>query len=159
MGILVGRPPRSPHQQQIIHQEGNVKKMYERQDDLKKMFEWGVPVHKIAQNFGVNRNSVFRVLHELGLKKYEYLERQYEKVRQNRVAEIEEKYKDSEYCVMDIDRELMTQLIMQDLTIPEIQTRLKKYTYEQVYDTILVDYEYNKLYRQHGQKKIKKVRY
>lgn len=159
MGILVGRQPRSPQQQEIIHQEGNVKKMYERKDDLMKMFEWGVPIHKIAKNFGVNRNSVFRMLDELGLKKYEHIKNQREAVRQKRLDEIEAKYKDSEYCVMDIDRELMTQLIMQDLTIPEIQQRLKKYTYEQVYDTILVDYEYNKLYRQHGQKKIKKVRY
>ena len=160
MGVLVGRPMSAADRQEIDHRKGgNVEKMFERKDDLRKMFEWGVPIQKIAQNFGVDRNSVFYVLHELGIKKYEHIKKAREARHRQKREEIEARYKDSEYCVMDIDRELMMQLIMQDLTIPEIHERLKKYTYEQIYDTILVDYEYNKLYRQHGQKKIRKVRY
>lgn len=158
MGILVGRPQKSPKDKSITHQEGNTKKMFEKKDDVKKMFEWGVPINRIAQNFGVNRNSVFRILDELGLKKYDFLQKERESKHQRRRTEIETKYKDTDYCVMNIDRDTMTQLIMQDLTIPEIHSQLKNYTYEQIYDTILVDYKYNKLYRQHGQKKIKKVR-
>jgi hypothetical protein len=53
----------------------------------------------------------------------------------------------------------MISLIEQDLTIPQIAERFTAYTYEQVYDTILCDIEYNNLYRKHGQLKIKKVKY
>ena len=48
------------------------------------------------------------------------------------------------------------ELILKDLTIPQIHDELPSFTYEQVYDTILCDSEYNALYRKHGQLKVKK---
>lgn len=54
------------------------------------------------------------------------------------------------------DGEMPNGLIKQDLTIPQIAEKLPKYTYEQIYDTILCDLEFNTLYRKHGQLKIKK---
>ena len=50
----------------------------------------------------------------------------------------------------------MNGLILEDLTIPQIAERLPQYSYEQIYDTILCDQEFNNLYRRHGQKKIRK---
>lgn len=66
------------------------------------------------------------------------------------------KYKDEPFKCVSIDRELMNGLILEDLTIPQIAERLPQYSYEQIYDTILCDLEFNNLYRRHGQKKIRK---
>ena len=47
-------------------------------------------------------------------------------------------------------------MILADLTINQIAEALPAFTYEQIYDTILCDYEFKPLYRQHGQIKAKK---
>lgn len=66
-------------------------------------------------------------------------------------------YKDGGYKqIIDIDREKLTNLIKLDLTIPQIKEAFPDNTYEEIYDTILCDDEFNALYRQHGQKKVKK---
>ena len=59
-------------------------------------------------------------------------------------------------CVVELPREQVIQLIEQDLTIPQIHERLPQFTYDQIYDTFSADIEYNKLYRKHGQLKVKK---
>ena len=58
--------------------------------------------------------------------------------------------------IVHIDREKLTNLIKLDLTIPQIKEAFPDNTYEEIYDTILCDDEFNALYRQHGQKKVKK---
>lgn len=58
--------------------------------------------------------------------------------------------------IVEFDRAKMRSLIEADLTIPQIAETMPEYTYEQIYDTILCDSEYNALYRRHGQLKVKK---
>lgn len=60
--------------------------------------------------------------------------------------------------IVELDRQKTLSLISADLTIPQIADAMPEYTYEQIYDTILCDYEYNTLYRKHGHLKAKKVR-
>ena len=70
------------------------------------------------------------------------------------------KYKDGDYQVIDLaeeQREELRKKIEIDLTIPQIAETMDGYTYEQVYDTILCDSEFNPLYRKHGQLKVKKI--
>ena len=56
------------------------------------------------------------------------------------------------------ERDKMRELILQDLTIPQLSEHFKEYEYDELYDTIQFDGEFNKLYRQHGQLKVKKQR-
>ena len=65
-------------------------------------------------------------------------------------------YKDEPYKIVQLDRDRVRKMIEADMTIPQIAEQLNELTYEQVYDTILCDYEFNPLYRQHGQLKAKK---
>lgn len=58
-----------------------------------------------------------------------------------------------------LDRTKMTQLIADGLIMPEIAKHFPEYTYEQVYDTILCDEEYNAAYRANGQKKLVRNRH
>ena len=60
-------------------------------------------------------------------------------------------YKDDDFKVVPLDRQRMRDLIARDLTLPEIAQAMPEYSYEQLYDTVLCDEEYNRLYRQHGQ--------
>ena len=60
--------------------------------------------------------------------------------------------------IVGLDREKTLALIAADMTIPQIADAMPEYTYEQIYDTILCDSEYNALYRKHGQLKVKKAR-
>ena len=50
----------------------------------------------------------------------------------------------------------MKEHILRGETIPQIAEQMSQYSYEQVYDTILCDPEFNELYRRHGQTKVKK---
>ena len=56
------------------------------------------------------------------------------------------------------ERDKMRELILQELTIPQLSEHFKEYEYDELYDTIQFDGEFNKLYRQHGQLKVKKQR-
>jgi hypothetical protein len=64
------------------------------------------------------------------------------------------RYKDEPYKCVNMDREVMRNYILSDLTIPQISEKMPEYSYEQVYDTILCDREFNSLYRRHGQLKL-----
>lgn len=65
-------------------------------------------------------------------------------------------YKDDDFKVVPLDRQRMRDLIARDLTLPEIAQAMPEYSYEQLYDTVLCDEEYNRLYRQHGQLRLVK---
>jgi hypothetical protein len=118
-------------------------------------------LRRLAENFGVNRGTVSRALYEWKVcesgGKYALKDRNEKRKKSKAAREI--KYKDEEFKIVSIPRDEMISLIEQDLTIPQIAERFAAYTYEQVYDTILCDIEYNNLYRKHGQLKIKKVKY
>ncbi len=48
--------------------------------------------------------------------------------------------------------------ILMDMTIPQIADVLTEFSYNEVYDTILCDIEFNRHGRQHAQKKLLKHR-
>lgn len=145
MGILLGRPPLSVSNTSKIDLE-------EKKDDILKMYEWGVPERRMALNVGCDRATLIRWLHRWGVKHSAFIER-LENQRKPTT------YKDGDYDVPDdIDRVKLKGLIEQDLTIPQIAEIFSEYAYEQVYDTIYTDAELNRLYRKHGQKKIKKMK-
>lgn len=150
LGVLVGRPPGSssgPH-----CDDETKKKIIEQ-------WNWGVPLRRLAENFKIDRNTLDRWLDAWGLKDVSYLSKQKAKSRKEAISHRKTLYKEAdEFCVVDLPREVVRDLIMQDLTIPEIHKKLDKYTYEQIYDTIFCDYEFNNLYREHGQKILTKKR-
>jgi DNA invertase Pin-like site-specific DNA recombinase len=146
LGVLVGRPPGT--------------KADEPQADIDKekfieQYRWGVPERRLAQNFGIDRNTVQRWLHRWGVK----ASKRFEREEASRDAERKLLYKEDNYRVIkDIDRDKIIKLITLDLTIPQIAEQLDGFTYEEVYDTILCDDVFNPLYRKHGQLKVRKKR-
>lgn len=148
MGVLVGRP---------LSDTLEVKDNFEKQKELiLEQYKWGVPLHRIASNFGTTRNTVDRMLFAWGVK--DYNAGWYKRVREKRNKEAREarliRYKDEPYKCVNMDREVMRDYILSDLTIPQISEKMPEYSYEQVYDTILCDREFNSLYRRHGQLKL-----
>ncbi len=147
MGVLLGRPVNESYSEPVSFSK-------EDEEKIKEQYKWGVPERRLAENFGVDRNTIARWLHRWGLKHSAYIEklektdrerRQLNSVWQGRTAE-------------GIDMERLTQLVEADLTIPQIAELFPEYTYEQVYGTILMDTKLNPLYRKHGQKKVKKIK-
>lgn len=154
MGVLVGRP---------IGRESSTHKLDSEKDKVLEQFKWGVPIRRMAKNFGVDRNTMARFLVRAGaynidpdnaeLRKLK-LQADKEKNRQRNLLS----YKEDGWKCVNIDRGKTVELIVQDLTIPQIAERMPEYSYEQIYDTILCDSEFNNLYRKHGQLKLVKKR-
>ncbi len=146
-GILLGRPPLSQCSEPVAD-------LSDKKEQVIEQFKWGVPERRLAANFGVGRNTIARWLHRWGVKHSKYIEN-LDKAENARATT----YKDGCYeIVEDLDRERMRKYIDADLTIPQIADNYPEYTYDQVYDTIYCDKEFNLLYRKHGQMKIKKVK-
>ena len=146
-GILLGRPPLSQCSEPVAD-------LSDKKEQVIEQFRWGVPERRLAANFGVDRNTIARWLHRWGVKHSKYIEN-LDKAENARATT----YKDGCYeIVEDLDRERMRKYIDADLTIPQIADNYPEYTYDQVYDTIYCDKEFNLLYRKHGQMKIKKVK-
>lgn len=144
-GILLGRPIGK----QSVESSTDLS---DKKDEVIQQFNWGVPERRLAQNFNCDRNTITRWLHRWGVKHSAFIEKQ-EKARK----ELESIYRKEKYSVVeDIDRDKMKILIEQDMTIPQIADVFSNYSYEQIYDTILCDEEFNPLYRQHAQKKLTK---
>lgn len=144
-GILLGRPIGK------LSQESSTD-LSNKKEEVIQQFEWGVPERRMAKNFNCDRNTITRWLHRWGVKRSTFIEKQ-EKAR-NALNEI---YRKDKYEVVDdIDRVKLKVLIEQDMTIPQIADVFNQYTYQQVYDTILCDNEFNPSYRQHAQKKLTK---
>lgn len=154
MGVLVGRP---------IGRESSTHKLDSEKDKVLEQFKWGVPIRRMAKNFGVDRNTMARFLvradaynidpDNAELRKLK-LQADKEKNRQRNLLS----YKEDGWKCVNIDRDKTVELIVQDLTIPQIAERMPEYSYEQIYDTILCDSEFNNLYRKHGQLKLVKKR-
>lgn len=146
-GILLGRPIGACSDESITD-------LSARKDEVIQQYRWGVPEKRIAANVGCNRNTVTRWLHRWGVKRCKYIENQ-ERARK----ELHRIYQRDKYNVVeDIDRDRLRVLIEQDMTIPQIANVFSQYTYEQLYDTILCDTEFNPLYRKHAQKKLVRKR-
>ena len=150
MGVLVGRPTTDS----LV-----VKDDFEKQKELiLEQYKWGVPLHRIAANFGTTKNTIDRMLFAWGVKDYNagWYKRIKDKRRKEAMNERLVKYKDEPYKCVNMDRKVMRKYIEADLTIPQIAEQMPEYSYEQIYDTILCDSEFNNLYRKHGQLKLVK---
>ena len=152
-GILLGRPPFSKKAVGLRALEDVKEKVIEQ-------YKMGVPVRRLAQNFNTDRNTVTIRLCEWGVydnpSVLEKLKKSQEKSHEKQKGAY---WKDKDLQIIEnYDFNRLKILIEQDLTIPEIHSILKEYTYDQVYDTIYSDKELNVLYRKHGQTKIKGVK-
>lgn len=150
MGVLLGRAPLQSATKQRLKPE--------MLPQLKQMCEWGMTARQIADVFGCNRNTVYFWIQENKIPwkyKSEWTKKQKEKREEDRKLQ----YKDTEIRAVELPREKIIAWIEADMTIPEIHAKLPEYTYEQIYDTFMCDVEFNSLYRQHAQLKIKKRRY
>lgn len=151
LGVLLGRPIG-------VATAFEKNKYMEWRDKVAQMVEWQMSPRQIAAVLGCDRNTVNRIVHrwELG-DKWKYKASDYTANSRAKKPKMPS-YKDTPYAIVELDRALTLQLIMDGLTIPEIAEQMPAYTYEQIYDTILCDSEYNALYRKNGQLKVKKPR-
>ena len=148
LGVLLGRPVGGKTDPDVMCP-------LEQKEQIIEQFNWGVPERRLADNFNIDRNTLARWLHRWGIKQSRMIERQEKQKELDRMN----KYKEGDYQVIDLTDEQRDELrkkIQIDLTIPQIAETMKEYTYEQVYDTILCDAEFNPLYRKLGQKIVRK---
>lgn len=145
-GVLLGRPIGKIQDESTID-------LSSRKEEVIQQFNWGVPERRLAQNFNCDRNTIARWLHRWGVKKSAYIE----KADKSRKA-LNDIYKKEKYKIVDLDRDKVCSMIRMNMTIPQISDVITEFTYEEIYDTILCDEEYNKLYREHAQKKLLKKR-
>lgn len=145
-GILLGRPIGTKSDESTTD-------LSDRKDELIQQYNWGVPERRLASNFGCDRNTIARWLHRWGVKHSRYIEKQ-DKARK----ELDAVYKKDKYNIVELDRDKVRNMILMDMSIPQIADVLTQFTYEEVYDTILCDEEFNTLYRQHAQKTLTKKR-
>lgn len=151
LGVLLGRPIGGKTDPDVMCPP-------EQKEKIIEQYNWGVPERRLAANFNIDRNTLARWLRRWGIKQSQMIERQEKQKELDRMN----KYKEGDYQVIDLTDEQRDELrkkIQIDLTIPQIAETMKEYTYEQVYDTILCDAEFNPLYRKHGQKKVRKGKY
>lgn len=145
-GILLGRPIGTKSIESSTD-------LSDRKEEVIQQFNWGVPERRMAQNFGCDRNTITRWLHRWGVKHSSFIEKQ-EKARK----ELEAVYRKDKYNIVELDRDKVRNMIEMNMSIPQIADVLTDFTYEEIYDTILCDEEFNPLYRQHAQKKLVKKR-
>lgn len=143
MGVLVGRP---------IGKTNDNFEIDNKKDAIIEQYKWGVPLRRIATNFNVNRSTLDRALGRWGIVQT----KAYIKAANTTKKRLNRLYKEDNYKIVKLDRDKCRDLIERDFTIPQIANEFAEYTYEQVYDTILCDEEFNLLYRKHGQLKVKK---
>jgi DNA invertase Pin-like site-specific DNA recombinase len=152
MGVLLGRPIG------VCNSE-EAQKYGEWKDRLRQMVEWQMQPRQIADVIGCDRNTVSRLVMRFGFgKDWKYKTEWANKEGSQRAVERKPTYKDEPYKVVSLDREKVRRMIEADMTIPQIAEEMREFTYEQIYDTILCDAEFNPLYRSHGQLKVRKGR-
>ncbi len=148
-GVLLGRPigrASSPE----CH------KLYSRKDEVIQQFRWGVPIRRLAKNFGVDRNTVARVLIDWGERDSdvngELLRASRQKDKEEIRRRAEQRYKDEDYKIVPVDERKMIEAIKTGKTLPIIAKEyFPEYSYEQIYDTVLCSDIFNPLYRDFGQ--------
>lgn len=145
-GVLLGRPVGRRTDEQKL-------KLNDVKEDVIYQYRLGVPERRLAENFGVDRNTIMKNLHYWGIKKNKRFDRE-EKAKR----EFYRTYQRKTFNIVELDREKVKNMILMDMTIPQIADVLTEFSYNEVYDTILCDIEFNRLYRQHAQKKLVKRR-
>lgn len=152
MGVLLGRPP-------CALADERKRKLFKKKEQLVKMHEWGFSQREIARRLKVDRNTVYRYLTQFCShnpnNNWTQREREYHRKHSRAYQAL---YKDGELCIVPLPREQVKDMILRDMTIPQIHAQLPQYTYEQLYDSIYCDDELNLLYREHAQKLIKSKR-
>lgn len=126
-------------------------------DRLAQMVEWQMTPKQIADVIGCDRNTVNRLVASYGLgKDWKFKVPTTDRNKERHARTKHPSYKDGGYKIVQLDREKVRKLILADKSIPKIASEMPEFTYEQIYDTILCDAEFNPLYRQHAQKKLVK---
>lgn len=152
LGVLVGRPPGKKNAESHIFSDEDDKK-------IKQMHEWGVPKKTMAKIFGCHDNTISRRLDFLNGTKSgvsEGDEKRKAGAREALRQSSQSIYKDGdELCRVELPRDELRKQIEADLTIPQIAALYPQFSYEQIYDTILCDDEFNPLYRKYGQKRVR----
>lgn len=145
MGVLCGRP---------LGRTNDNYEVDKYKDEIIKAIEWGATIRTIAKKINIDRATISRALmrwkarcDEKGYQQWLAKERERRKQQRAQLS-----YKEGKYCIVDLPRDKVMQMILADKTIPQIAEELTQYTYEQIYDTILCDEEFNTAYRQHAQK-------
>lgn len=153
MGILLGRPLSTNTELKCIIPEAVLRD----KEKILSAVEFGASFANIAKKYGVNKDSVRRWCKSWGCELTQYDEKKrLEAARRRRELLKQIKYKENDFCVVDLPRDQVREMIEADKTIPQIHEQLQQFTYEQIYDSILNDVEFNNLYRQHAQKTLKK---
>lgn len=149
-GVLLGRPyTENKERIQICIDE-------EKEKEIVYQYNLGVSLSRIAVNVGNSRTTVTYCLAKKGvLPNSEKLMSSFIKQFEREKERTNLYFSDDPLQIVDFDKNLVRGLIMDNFTIPEIHEKLKKYTYQQVYDSIYADRELNTLYRSHGQKRLK----
>ena len=165
MGSLVGRPYIDREAGERSQTDAR-KKLEGNKEQVITQFQWGVPFRRLAANFGVDRNTLYRYLIEWGCydsvdadggaKRRAWLEDQAAKLAARHQSQYREQYKETPLQIVELDREKMLKLIQAGLILPDIAKQFPDFTYEQVYDTVLADRQFNTEYRKFGQKKCTK---
>ena len=158
IGVLVGRPFGDENSE---YNKETSKMVEAKKEDILRALEWGASIRNVAKKIGVNRDTLRRHLarwrykdnNDKGYVKY------LKKIQEFNDSRKKCSYKDTPYCVVELPRDEVIGWIMKDLTIPQIHEKLPQFTYEQIYDTFTCDREFNTLYRQHAQLKLKKKKY
>lgn len=151
-GVLLGRPIGKANSDEA-------QRFGQWKERLQQMVEWQMTPRQIAAIIGCDRNTVNRLVYRWGYaSKWNFKANSAKNEQTYRGARRKPTYKEGDYAIVSVDREKMANLIKGDLTIPQIAEAMPEYTYEQIYDTILCDAEFNPLYREHGQLKLKKKR-
>ena len=153
MGILLGRPLSTNTELKCIIPEAVLRD----KEKILSAVEFGASFANIAKKYGVNKDSVRRWCKSWGCELTQYDEKKrLEAARRRRELLKQIKYKENDFCVVGLPREKVREMIEAGKTIPQIHEQLQQFTYEQIYDSILNDVEFNNLYRQHAQKILKK---
>ena len=145
LGVLVGRP---------VGRCADSKKYGQWRDKVAQMVEWQMTPRQIAEVVGCDRGTVNALVALWKLKGWKYSAKPRTTGRERA-----QKYKEGAYKVVPLDRDETLRLIAEDKTIPQIAEQFPQYSYEQVYDSILCDEEFNTEYRKHGQKLVKREHY
>lgn len=150
MGVLLGRPIGKSNSEEA-QRYGHWK------EELSKMVAWQMSPRQIAAVIGCDRNTVSRLVQRWGYgDSWKYKSDWANNENKKRAIKRKPTYKEEDYAIVELDRNKVISLISADLTIPQIAEAMPNFTYEQIYDTILCDSEYNALYRKHGQLKVRK---
>ena len=124
LGVLCGRP---------LGRQSEPKCGEETKARIIEQYKWGVPKRRIAENFKVDRNTIDRWLMRWGIEDNPHVKKGEEAKRRRETAYRNSLYKgedESEYARVELPRDTVLSLILQDLTIPQIHERLSQYTYE-----------------------------